>query len=467
MKTFKWLLTAILIGTTINVNAQDGEQLFKAKCSTCHNLEQNSTGPMLQGVRQKWEDAGELEYLYEWVQNSTELINSGKSAMATSVKDFSPTAMSPQQVSPVEVDAILGYVDGWVKPEEAVSPESPAGKEIIYKPNYASNLNLFYALVTLTIFLLIAIVIMSGTVIRFVKSDYFKKKIKDHNNTANIVILLILFTGVTATNSFALQFNGPGEAAEGAPWLLIGKIDLYALLTVDLILVGVLFYIRRMFKTFLALTQPKKVQAEVEEGVVLKKVNQILTDVVPIEEEESILMHHEYDGIRELDNNLPPWWVWMFYGTIAFAIIYMLNYHVFKTGDLQIQEYKKEVARGDAEVEAYLKSKAMNVDENNVTLLEDDAALNAGQSLFKVNCVLCHSENGEGITGSGPNLTDKNWIYGYDIKDVFYTVKNGRPGGMPEHNSKMNPVQMQQVASYVLSLPEKDGVEAKGDIIEE
>jgi len=214
--------------------------------------------------------------------------------------------MPPQQVSPEEVDAILGYVDGWVKPEEAVNPESPTEKEIIYKPNYASNLNLFYALVTLTIFLLIAIVIMSGTVIRFVKSDYFKKKIKDHNNTANIVILLILFTGVTATNSFALQFNGPGEAAEGAPWLLIEKIDLYALMTVDLILVGVLFYIRRMFKTFLALTQPKKVQAKVQEGAVLKKANQILTEVIPIEEEENILMHHEDERISELENKLPP-----------------------------------------------------------------------------------------------------------------------------------------------------------------
>lgn len=466
MKTFKWLLVAILIGTTINVSAQDGEQLFKAKCNTCHNLEQKSTGPMLQGVRQKWEDAGELEYLYEWVQNSAELINSGKSAMATSIKDFSQTTMSAQQVSPEEVDAILGYVDGWVKPEEKVSPANPVDPEVIYTPNYASNLNLFYALVTLTIFLLIAIIIMSGTVIRFVKSDYFKKKLKEHNNASKTLILLVLFTGFAATNSYALQFNGPGEAAEGAPWLLIENIDLYVLLTIDLFLVGVLFYVRRLFKTFLNLTQPKKEVVEVEESAVLKKVNQILTDVVPIEEEESILMHHEYDGIRELDNNLPPWWVWMFYGTIAFAIIYMLNYHVFKTGDLQIAEYKKEVARGDAEVEAYLKSKAMNVDENSVTLLEDQAALSAGQSLFKVNCVLCHSDNGEGMSGSGPNLTDKNWIYGYDIKDIFVTVRDGRPGGMPEHNSKMNPIQIQQVASYVLSLPEKDGVEPKGDIIE-
>lgn len=471
MKTFKWLLTTILISTTLTLNAQNGEALFKSKCSTCHSLKKNSTGPMLQGVRAKWEAAGELEYLYEWVANSKNLITSGKSSMAAAIQGYSATDMAPQQATPEEVDAILAYVDAW---EETAVVEDPKGTptegegEVVIVPNYDTNLNLFYALVCLTIFLLIAIIIMSGTVTRFVKSDYFKKKINENGNVMKTLILFVLFTGFAATNTYAIQFNGPGEAAEGMPWLLVEDMDLYALLLVDIILLAVLLYVRKMFRTFLDMTKKEEeLIAEAAEEDVMKKVNQILTDVVPIEEEHTILMNHEYDGIRELDNNLPPWWVWGFYFTIGFAVVYLFHYHILGTGDLQAVEYNKSVTKADKEVEAYLKSQAMNVNESNVTILEDEASIKAGKVIFKDNCVLCHSDNGEGVAGSGPNLTDKNWIYGYDIKDVFKTVKNGRPGGMPEHESKLNPVQMQQVSSYVLQLPEKDGVEPKGDIIEE
>jgi cytochrome c551/c552 len=79
--------------------AQDGEALFKAKCNTCHMLEKNSTGPNLKGVKQKWEDAGEGEMLYDWVKNSTTLIATGKSNMANEVKGFNPTDMPAQAVS--------------------------------------------------------------------------------------------------------------------------------------------------------------------------------------------------------------------------------------------------------------------------------------------------------------------------------------------------------------------------------
>lgn len=106
----------------------------------------------------------------------------------------------------------------------------------------------------------------------------------------------------------------------------------------------------------------------------------------------------------------------------------------------------------------------MNVDETNATLLRESSDLSTGASLFAANCVACHKSNGEGEIG--PNLTDKTWIYGYDIKDVFKTIKYGTTNGMPEHSSKFNPVQIQQVASFVLSLPEKDGLAPNGTIIE-
>ncbi len=466
MKTLKAIMVTMLIAIAPQAIAQDGEGLFKSKCSTCHSLKKNSTGPMLQGVKAKWGDAGEGDLLYDWVKNSTQLIAAGNSTMAKSVMNFSPSSMTAQQVTNEEVDAILAYVDNWIPPEPKVNDPNNPDPEVVYVADYEWNLNMFYILCTLMIILLIAIIVISGTVTRMIKSDFFQKKLRERNNTLNTILVVGLFVGLS-TSSFALEFNAPGEAEEGQPWLLIENSDLYVLLTINIILVGVLVYIRRMFNTFISMTKAPKTEEAVEEEDVIKKVNQILTDVVPIEEEHTILMDHEYDGIRELDNNLPPWWVWMFYGTIVFAIVYLFHFHILGTGDLQIAEYNKEMKREDAKVKAYLDKMAMNVDETNATMMTEASDIGAGKSIFSQSCATCHNPNGEGISGSGPNLTDKYWIYGYDIKEVFSTVKNGRSGGMPEHKSKLTPIQIQQVASYVLQLPEKDGVAPNGEIIEE
>jgi cytochrome c oxidase cbb3-type subunit 3 len=238
-----------------------------------------------------------------------------------------------------------------------------------------------------------------------------------------------------------------------------------AILVIDIILLVVVLYLRHLFTQMIAMIKPK---AQKEEVVPMdssfQKVNQVLTDAVPIEEEHKILLEHEYDGIQELDNNLPPWWVWGFYATIVFAFIYLFNYHILGTSDLQIKAYDKEMKLAEKEVQAYLNKMAMNVDENTVTVLTSGTDLAAGASLFASNCVACHLAKGQGEIG--PNLTDKSWIYGFDIKDVFKTVKYGTANGMPEHSSKFNPVQIQQVASYVLSLPETTGKAAQGDLIE-
>ena len=237
------------------------------------------------------------------------------------------------------------------------------------------------------------------------------------------------------------------------------------MLIIDIILLVVVLYLRHLFYQMLAIVKPKTKTEEVIPTVSsLKKVNQVLTDAVPIEEEHKILMEHEYDGIQELDNNLPPWWVWGFYATIVFSFIYLLNYHVLSVSDLQLRAYDKEMKVAEKEVEAYLEKMAMNVDENSVTLLTGGADLATGAGIFAANCVACHQAKGEGEIG--PNLTDKAWIYGYDIKDVFKTVKYGTSNGMPEHSSKFNPVQIQQVASYILSLPETAGKAAQGEIFE-
>ena len=171
----------------------------------------------------------------------------------------------------------------------------------------------------------------------------------------------------------------------------------------------------------------------------------------PIEQEAEIVLDHNYDGIKELDNNLPPWWVYAFYISIIFAIGYMLKYEVFN-GDNQIDELETELAEARIAIEEYKKTAKDLVDFNTVTLLTEASDLKAGKTIFESNCVACHMADGGG--GIGPNLTDKNWILGGDIKHVFKTVsEGGRSGkGMIAWKAQLKPAQIAQVSSYVLSL---------------
>lgn len=450
----------LVCGTTFG----QGEGLFKQKCNTCHMVDKNSTGPWLKGVKQKWADAGEAELLYKWVANPPALIASGQSKMAEAVKGFSASDMPAQTVTNEEVDAILSYIDGYTPPKEDTTSVNGIVPTTLV-PDYEGNLVLFYWLFGFMILMIFVIVIMSNTIINFVRSDFFKNKLKeqqDKKSLLGIVLLVGAFGAMALTNnSFALQFVDAGETTEKTPWLLVERMDLYLMLAADILLLFVVLYLRGLFTTFLHMVSPKR---EKVKPARVKKITKVLTDTVAIEDEASILMDHEYDGIQELDNNLPPWWVWGFYATIVFAIVYLFSFHFFKTGDLQEVEYKKEMAQAEKEVNAYLDKMAMNVDENTATLLTDDAAIQSGKSIFTANCVSCHKQNGEGDVG--PNLTDKFWIYGNDIKQVFATIKNGTGKGMPDHATKLNPIQLQQVASFVLQLPYKagrgpDGTEVK------
>ena len=453
----KQLLTIAALFLAIMANSQ-GEALFKAKCNTCHAVDKNSTGPWLKGVKTKWTDAGEGPLLYDWVRNSSSLIAGGKSKMAMAIKDFSGSEMPPQQATTEEVDQILDYVDNYVPPVNTPVAGTPTTQEeVVLIPDYKGNLNIFYALGTLMIVLLLAIILMSSSILSFVKSDLFKKKLRDQENLTKFLILLITL-GATFVpgHSYGMSTPDPTNPAEVSfPWLLVEKTDLYILVGINLVLLLVVLYLRGLFNNFYYMVYPRKVKAPKPKR---SKVAKVLVDAVPIEEEASILMDHEYDGIRELDNNLPPWWVWGFYMTIVFAFVYLLYYHVFD-GNTQKKEYDISMMKAKKEIDAYLKEAAMNVDESNVTLLNDQAALNSGKQIFEANCKACHKDGSGDI---GPNLTDKFWLYGNDIKTVFGTVKNGTSNGMPEHASKLNPVQLQQVASYVLSLKYIPGKEPQG-----
>ena len=187
------------------------------------------------------------------------------------------------------------------------------------------------------------------------------------------------------------------------------------------------------------------------DSALYKKITAFLIKPQQVEDEGQLLLHHDYDGIKELDNNLPPWWVYLFYACIVFAVVYLVRFEIMGA-DNQEMELKNEMAQAQIDIAEYKKTAPDLMDENTVTLLTDAADLAAGKAIFTANCVACHRADGGGQIG--PNLTDDQWILGGGIKSVFHTLVNGgRDGkGMISWKGTLKPKQMQEVASYVLSL---------------
>jgi cytochrome c oxidase cbb3-type subunit 3 len=209
--------------------------------------------------------------------------------------------------------------------------------------------------------------------------------------------------------------------------------------------------------TYHLLTDDQKKQLEEAQSIpftessfyqgIMKK----LTRSKEIEQEADVMLDHNYDGIRELDNVLPPWWVYLFYATIIFAGIYLVRFHVMD-GDTQAKEFDKEVAAAKIAVDEYNKTAPDQMSKDKVTLLTDAASIAAGKTIFTTNCVACHRPDAGGQIG--PNLTDDMWINGGGIKNVFNTImEGGRDGkGMVSWKATIKPSDIQKVASYVLSL---------------
>lgn len=207
-------------------------------------------------------------------------------------------------------------------------------------------------------------------------------------------------------------------------------------------------------------TAPKEIAEpvkpmEYEDWKALKKLQPTFFAKVmglrPISEEKDIEMEHQFDGITELDNPVPGWFMFLFYGTIFFGSLYLLNYHVFHWGMLQDQEYVVEMKQADAAKKAFLSKAANAVDENNVKLVTDGATLASGGAIFKANCVACHGDHAQGVVG--PNLTDEFWLHGSKINQVFKTIKYGvLDKGMPTWEKNLTPKQIADVANYVVSL---------------
>lgn len=176
-----------------------------------------------------------------------------------------------------------------------------------------------------------------------------------------------------------------------------------------------------------------------------------LYEVGSSEEEAKKMNDHAYDGITELDNFMPPWLQWVFISSICFAIVYFVQYTVLGTGKTGAEEYEEELALEAVAAETRKANMLAGIDETTVVFDDSDAALGAGKSIFESNCAACHAPDGGG--GVGPNLTDAYWLHGGMIQDVFKVIKEGVvEKGMVPWQDQLSPEQIQQVASYILSL---------------
>ena len=192
-----------------------------------------------------------------------------------------------------------------------------------------------------------------------------------------------------------------------------------------------------------------------KEHNLFKKWMSNLSGLIPLEREHEIDTHHNYDGIRELDNKLPPWWLYLFYFTIVWAGVYLYIYEFSDIGQSSEEEYLEQMEYAHEQRINYLYKVANSVNETNVTLVEDAERLETGKKIFMSQCVACHGAFGEG--GIGPNFSDEYWIHGGDIKDLFATIKYGVPEkGMISWKSQLSPSSIQNVASYILTLQGTD-----------
>lgn len=168
-------------------------------------------------------------------------------------------------------------------------------------------------------------------------------------------------------------------------------------------------------------------------------------------------VNHAYDGIEEYNNPLPRWWLWLFYITIIFSVVYLLLYpglgH-FK-GYLnwsQEGQYKEEVEKVNAVIEPMYNALAQRSIPD---LAKDPEAIGMGQRLFGVNCAVCHGSDAQGTPGF-PNLTDSDWLYGGKPEQIKQSILNGRTGMMPGFKETTDEKARIALRHHVLSLANRD-----------
>ena len=181
-----------------------------------------------------------------------------------------------------------------------------------------------------------------------------------------------------------------------------------------------------------------------------------------------VIEGHNYDGIKEYDNPMPAWWIWLFWASVIFAPLYMLGVHTFGW----INTYEDDLAAGQAEIQAMRDAHAAQTPAFDVAMLSsyvgDAAHIEAGKATYLQFCLPCHGDQGQGLIG--PNLTDAYWIHGNSEEDIFNVITNGVvEKGMTPWDAVLSPQQRAQVVAFVRSIEgtnPPNPKEPQGDLIE-
>ena len=325
-------------------------------------------------------------------------------------------------------------------------------------PPKASELSnpLAQVLLVIIVGLLLAIGLLANVILG--AAQVYLQRFKDERKRSDVAgkTVAVILCCLVSSALFAADAPAADAAAAPAETTIagLGWYSFYALISVIVLELIILLVLLGNLKKLLAKEAALVVTtSEVEEPTesALAKWWDNLNKFRPIHEEANIDLGHNYDGIRELDNRLPPWWLYGFYLTIIFGCIYLYRYHVAQSAPLSKEELAISMEKAEVEKEAYLKKSANKVDENTVVYLKDAADLEAGKKVFTTMCAACHLADGGGSVG--PNLTDNYWIHGGGIKDIFKTLKYGWPEkGMKSWKDDYTPPQLAQIASYVKSL---------------
>lgn len=300
--------------------------------------------------------------------------------------------------------------------------------------------------------LLLVIVAIGSVLVGLVNNKIAEK----FGKGAAIIAIVLMFASGSA---YAQDAAATTAASTPAVEAVIGGLDPNTVIILSVVVFIELFVIIYLYSILQKMLVALGYKEAKESSWSWKSISKKMTNAIPLERESEVATDHNYDGIIELDNSLPPWWVYMFYGTIAFGFAYVIYFH-FLDGPSQAEEYNKEIELASLKKTEMLKQTAGKVDENTVKLLTEAADIAKGKSSFVTKCAACHGQAGEG--GVGPNLTDEYWIHGGSINDIFKTIKYGvQEKGMIAWEAQMQPTEMQQVASFIMSLKGTNPANAK------
>lgn len=300
-----------------------------------------------------------------------------------------------------------------------------------------------YVLAGVIILFVFIIFVLSGAV-KIASKTYMDKLRKERTDKSKVISLIILFSMLSDSLSAetTIPVNAPNAFA---------NLDLYILgTTVFILFIVVLVLVRTLFILMGIKKEEKAILSADGSPSKVRTWFQKFNETVPIEDEESLDMSHDYDGIRELDNKIPSWWSWAFFTFVAFGAVYLYRMFVTETLPNQFEELAQANEIAAVQKMEYLKKGANNVDENTVVMLAGPE-IAEGANIYAKNCIACHGDKGQG--GVGPNLTDDYWIHKGGIKEIFYSIKYGwQEKGMKAWKDDFSPGQIAQLASFVKTL---------------